>query len=220
MMRCPHSWHQEIFTGVERTLKEGLRGLGHRAVGCRICGHPHYLKRIYFEGTPAPDNVTDIYALDCATSFSSEIGVLISVMAMIEGYLPELLVKLSNMKIQAAQITMGTFFNFSHKIDLIEFLANQLDDKDAFRKDMLVLASKIRKANVVRVKYAHAKYGVAHDKVHVTPFFGDARKKQERIVMTIDDICADVEIVKDAARQTHAFLYRGETPTRQPGKSP
>lgn len=214
MMRCTDDWDKEFFTGVDRPRKEGLKGLGNKVVECPRCGNPHYLRRLYFEGDKVePGPLIDIYALDVAYGAAGEIGVLIGCMAMIELYFPELLAKLTNMTLDDAKITTGTFFNFSHRIDLIE-LITESRPKSEMKSDFLILCKKIRKANNVRLKYAHARYSVAHEKIHVEPFFGDTRKKPKFEFLTVDDISDDLEVVKSAVRAIHQFLYRGKRPTR------
>jgi hypothetical protein len=215
MMRCASNWGQEIDTGIERTRKQGLKGLGHLVIDCPFCDFHHHLRRLYFQGDPPTEGTTDVYALDCAYGFAAEVGVIISVMALIESYLPELLVRLTGMPKAAAAITMGTFYNFSHRVDLLALIAASADTD--VRRDILKLAKRIRTANNVRVKYAHAMYSVGKDEngkqtVHLVPFFGDARKPQQTIIMYDDDVAGDVETVKGIKRQIHAYLHRNERP--------
>jgi hypothetical protein len=210
MMRCTHNWKREIFTGVDIPYKQGLKGLGNKLVACPACHNPHYLRRLYFEGDPPHERATDVYALDVAYGFAGEVGVIISVMAMIEGYLPLLLMKLTGMSQPHASTTMGTFYNFSHRLDLLE-MVSETASADT-RKDFSIMIKRVRSANNLRVKYAHAKYSVAHERVHVTPFYGDARKKPKTDIMTIDDVSADLNAVKAAAEMLHAYLYRNERP--------
>ncbi len=215
MMRCPYNWTQEIFTGIDIPRKGALAGFGNKVVECPICKNHHYLRRLYFEGDPVTPAETDVYALDVAYGFAGEVGVLISVMALIEDYLAMLLAKLTGADGNDARITMGTFYNFSHRVDLLEHLAQQESKDSELRKDILSFVKKIREANNARVKYAHAKYSVGAElKVHVEPFYGDARKKKKTIVMAVDDVARDVELVKAVSRELHGFLYRGERPKR------
>ena len=213
MMRCPYNWHQEIDTGIDIPREQGLKGFGNKVIECKVCKNHHFLRRLYFEGDAVTAAETDVYALDVAYGFAGEIGVLISVMALIEDYLAMLLAKLTGVSGHDARVTMGTFYNFSHRVDLLEFLARQ-DSKDAeLQKAVLHFVKRIRAANDIRVRYAHAKYSVGVElKVHVEPFYGDARKKKKTIVMTADEVARDVESVKAVSRALHAFVHRGEFP--------
>jgi hypothetical protein len=217
MMRCTYNWTREINTGIDRSRKQGLGGLADISFECPLCGKSHYLRRLYFEGDTPPPGVTDVYALDHAYGFAGEVGVLISVMALMEDYLAQLLVKLTNLTLADAKTTMGTFYNFSHRVDLLQHLA-QSTNAD-LKKDISIIADKLRLANNLRVKYAHALYSVGKDAadrqtVHVTPFYGDARKKPVTLIMYTDDVAKDVESVKAVASLIHAYLYRAERPKR------
>ena len=219
MMRCTYS-NKEFPTGLDRARQQGLKGLAEKVIECPYCSNHHYLRRLYFEGDQISDSHTDVYALDVQYGFAAEIGVLISVMAMIEGYLPALLAKLTSISGEEASITMGTFYNFTHRVDLLEILAKQGRHGAEISEDVLFLAKRIRAANNIRIKYAHAKYSVGSEmKVWVEPFYGDARKKPQTIIMTSDDVAQDVETVKSITRQVHAYLHRGERPKRSPDTS-
>lgn len=213
MMRCTYNLAREIDTGIERPRKRGLHGLADLSIECPYCLKSHYLRRLYFQGDEPPAGTFDVYALDYAYGFAGEIGVLISVMALIEDYLAELLVKLTGMSAESARTTMGTFFNFSHRVDLLELLAETAEPD--LKKDVLKLTRRIRSANNLRIKYAHAKYEIAEqgrgrDVVVVTPFYGDARKKRNPEIMTEDDIARDVATVKEVSRMIRAYLSYGE----------
>ncbi len=150
MMRCTHNWNIEFFTQLDIPRKKGLKGLGNKIVTCPHCGQPHHLKRLYFAGDdPGPQGN---YALDVAQSFAAEIGVLISISALIEGHLPRMLSKLTGISVEDANMTMGTFFNISHRLDLLQLIAETRPKESEVRKDILYLVKQIRKANDIRNK--------------------------------------------------------------------
>ena len=219
MMRCPADWYKEFFSGIEVPRKQGLKGLGNTVVACPICKKHHYLRRLYFEGDEKPGNeasrkIIDVSALDVAYGFAGEIGVIIGEMALIEGYFPKLLIKLIPMSEADAFIIMGAPFNFSNRVDLIELIAKSRGAHSEIKEDIVLLGKKMRAANNIRVKYAHARYSVAHEKIHIVPFFDDPKKSQQTIITTTDDVMSDLELIKEIKDQLHGYIYRNERPKR------
>jgi len=218
MMRCPYDWRREFFTGEERSRGEGLSGLGNNVAACPVCNGHHYLRRLYFEGDEKPGadasaRVANVSNLDAGYGFAGEIGVIVGHLTIAEMYLPPLLRKIVGMSQTQSEIIIGSFFSYSQKLNLLENLTAKVSDK-VKRSDLTKIIKKLRRAGVIRDKYAHARYGlsVSHDKMYMEEYFSDAKKKGAAKALTIDDFCDDNEEVKSITNLVHGYLYGNERP--------
>jgi predicted RNA-binding Zn-ribbon protein involved in translation (DUF1610 family) len=198
---------RDVSTGIE--LAEGSHLTGHaaRVFQCPACGKQHAVRRPFFEniGPTAFDKYW--VALDRRPLIAAEIGVLISCAATVEWYLPQLIMKFG-VGYPDALIVAGYFQSFSVRIDLLQAIAKTRDPNDPITEAIQKFIPRMREANAIRNKYAHAQYGLGatEDSIVIMPFSGDAKKKDQTHTETIDDVVGDVNFLKALCSDLSDFI--------------
>lgn len=178
---------------------------------CPNCCEPHVLKRLYLEGEEPSEKQKFNVALESALYYASEIGVFISCFALLEGYMPQLLEKLTGLSKEDAAEIMGNL-NMSARVDLLKNLAEQRGDSDQAKQAVSFFAPKIREAISIRNKYAHAEYSIAHENVFVKQWKYDSKRKTKEYKETLRDAAIAVETIQSLICDLHGYIYRGENP--------
>jgi hypothetical protein len=196
MIICPETG-RDVPAGIE--LPEGSDLTGHATTifQCPACGKQHGVRRPFFENIEPTAFHKYWVALDRRPLIAAEIGVLISCAAMVEWYLPQLMMKFG-IGYPDALIIVGHFQSFSVRIDLLQAIAKTRDPKDPITQAVEEFLPRMRAANAIRNKYVHAQYGegATQDSIVIMPFSGDARRKDQTHTETIDDVVGDVNFLK------------------------
>ena len=199
-------------TGLDLPLGTSLKGYAKHRVSCPHCKGEHGVRRPYFESEGPGEIGRYSVALDCEPIFAAEVGVLLSCFALVEGYMPKIMSKLTGISENDSATIVGSFTNFSSKIELIDALSKNRDsnlDKEAIDK----LFTKIREANSLRNIYAHSQYSITfHDDFVINSFLHDTKKKSKKQTKSLDDIVEDVNSLKRTIHVIHGYIHRNEKP--------
>jgi hypothetical protein len=138
---------------------------------------------------------------------------------MVEWYLPQLMMTVG-IGYPDALIIAGHFQSFSVRIDLLQAIANTRDPDDPITQAVEEFIPRMRAANAIRNKYAHAQYGegATQDSIVIMPFSGDAKKKDQTHTETIDDVVGDVNFLKALSCDLSDFIVAHQK-TPPPGIS-
>lgn len=149
-------------------------------------------------------------ALDAATDYAIQVGLIISLFALVENYVPFALEKMTGIKRADARAIAGVFRAFSNKIDLLHQLnRNQNDVQRVVYSHYKGLFSE---ANKIRNKYAHATYSYAGTHFKLQTYSGDYNRSPEIIDSTLENFASDAATLRRIINDLHGFYYRNEIP--------
>jgi hypothetical protein len=213
MMTCTRSG-KSVFTGLDLPLDASLGAQAAKTVQCPSCGRTHPLRKLYFEGTGPKEKHLYNVALESAPAFSAEIGVLISCFALVEGYMPHLMSRLTGIDKDDAFTILGRF-QMGERIQLLGALASSRDGDNAARKALEILLPKLTAATAVRNKYVHAQYSITfNDAIIVESWLHDSKRKTKpKTTEDIPVIAAEVEKIQVLICDLHGYVYRDEMPS-------
>ncbi len=205
-----------IDTGLSLPLDAPLGKLAKTRVHCHRCDSTHGIRRPFFEGHGPSEFHKYIVALDAEPNFAAEVGVLISLFALVEMYMPRLMAKITGLDEEMAFTILSRFAKFSDRIDLLKSLSKIQPKTHARDKGLLQkLLPRIRHINTLRNKYAHATYGITFDDDYmVTAFQSSGKPKETR--KSLHDVVADVNTFKHLICDLHGYVYRDEEPPAWP----
>ncbi len=151
--------------------------------------------------------------------FSAEVGVLLSCFALIEGYLPKIMSKLTGIsEIESATI-LGHFLNVSSKINLIIDGLSNNRSSCIDNNEIDILIKMLNEAKSLRYIYGHSQYRIPYDNFVIDSFLHDAKRKPKQQTKTLDDVVNDVNTLKRALTLLHGYVYRNEPPTKNTGNA-
>jgi hypothetical protein len=214
MMWCANK-NRPTFTGLELPHGSSLKGYVHRKFACERCNHEHLVRNPWFEEDgPSP---VDAYfvALDGAPEIAAEIGIMMSMLAIVESGFPHALHRLTSLSVGDATVIMNFFRSFSDKTELLKLIVANRDPSTPDKprgseiSELPSLISTVNAANTIRNKYAHAMYGVTVKRgALVMPYRSDIRKKSvPGVEMALEEIVEDVRKVRAAAVAMHAYAH-------------
>jgi hypothetical protein len=173
------------------------------------------------EATIASETAKYNVALEWGDDFAKAVGVIISLFAIIEGYPPFLLERISGVKRDDARAILGVFRAASNRLDLIKELVRLRPDNSPERILFTYYRGLLSEANTLRNKYAHAQYSLSYEPLspqapnrkmtfHLRTFFSDFNRKEETLVHFIEDFHKDRDRLKRIICELHALIYRAE----------
>lgn len=160
-------------------------------------------------------------AIENAPAFAEAVGIIISLFAIVEGYPPFLLERLSGMNRDDSRAILGVFRAASNRLDLLKQLTRLRPDASPDRIVFSYYRGLLTEANNIRNKYAHAQYAISFQPLtganrktvfHLQTFFSDFNRKVERLILSLEDFHADRDRLKRIICELHALVYRNEIP--------
>lgn len=165
-------------------------------------------------------------ALDHFPEFASQVGVLISCFAILEGYVHLLISKLTGAAETDAFVFTGSFMNFRARVELLESLAKQRNARDEPAKIAKYFVTLLREATGIRNRYAHGRYSLSYEGgsysptakmiIHIDTSLFDANKLPKKVVRDLAELQAEVKRIKVIVCEIHAYLYRDDKPQIPP----
>lgn len=149
-------------------------------------------------------------ALDAGTDYATQVGLIISLFALVEGYVPYALEKMIGIKRADARSIAGVFRAFSNKIDLLHQL-----NRNQGKIERVVFShykGLFSEANKIRNKYAHATYSYARTHFKLQTYSGDYNRSPEIIDGTLADFVSDATTLRRIINDLHGFYVRNEIP--------
>jgi hypothetical protein len=217
MMTCP--WDgKEIYTGVELPFDAAITRYARHNVICPHCGRTSPVRLPYFDGTLRELNKYHV-ALDSARDFAAEIGIFISCFALVEGYLDDLMAKLTGIDERDAWTILGRH-QVGERLQLLAALASLRHDTDPERVAIERLLPRITNAIAARNKYAHSQYAITfNDGIVVSSWLYDSKRTRKEVTENLDSIVLEVETIKALINDLHGYIWRNEMPPPLPGKN-
>ncbi len=153
-------------------------------------------------------------ALEDSPEIAALIGVIISCLAAIEHTLPFLLKKITGMHLDYATATLG-LLRMETRLLLLSSLANVDETPPANKAAIQNLVDRLKAANTLRNKYAHATYGAGPGAMIMVPYYSDTKQKVKQLMqITADTVRADLVEIKEAICQLEAFVHQDKMPTK------
>lgn len=151
-------------------------------------------------------------ALEDIPDFAAQVGVLLSLFAILEGYVPQLIARLTGMSDKDSFVSANSFMSFSHRIDLLEsYVGHRPDNTET--KPYRHFVETLREANMLRNRFAHGLYSTtSSSQVIIKSWTNDARRKTRTERYNLDRLSADVARIKFIICELHGFIYRNEHP--------
>ena len=144
--------------------------------------------------------------------YARHVGVIISLFAIVEGFVPRVLESLLGMDREDARSITGVFRAFSNRLDLIEQLIKGRDKGSVEREVFSYTKGLLAEANNIRNKFAHATYGYAGDHFKLETCSSNYNQARQIIDMTLDDFEKDILRLKRIISELQAILVRRELP--------
>lgn len=149
-------------------------------------------------------------ALDSGADYAAQVGLIISLFAIVESYVPYALERMTGMSRADARSIAGVFRAFSNKIDLLHQLSRNRD------KVQRVVYSHYKglfsESNKIRNKYAHATYSYARTHFKLHTYSGDYNRSPEIIDSTLQGFVGDSKRLRFIINDLHGFYLRNEIP--------
>ena len=157
-------------------------------------------------------------ALEHAPEFAAKVGVIVSLFALVESYVPLLFSKLTKADGRDSFAITGSYASFSYRIDLLDSLLEHRSVADTPDFSTYKHFTKtLREANRIRNKFAHSTYSIGAEigntkerRMFLRAFSYDARKKKETEEYDLKKIEADVHCLKKIICELHAYCHRNE----------
>jgi hypothetical protein len=109
-------------TGIDLPFGSPLTGHAEQKFICVGCGHAHACRNLFFEEDGPTEVDKHWFALDLLPDVAAEVGVLVSMFAMIEFYIPWYFQSLTGIDSGDAMMVMGYFKSFGDKIELLQLI--------------------------------------------------------------------------------------------------
>lgn len=145
-------------------------------------------------------------------AFAQKIGAMIANFAMVEREMPLVLARLTGMSINHAFTALGVFRAFSNRIDLFSELTKRTDAEGPEIEIAQHFKGRFNLANKIRNKYAHASYAGHTDPIMLTPFSGDFVRPVPSILVTLEDMEAELDQIRVIACECRAFGHEKRLP--------
>lgn len=120
------------------------------------------------------------------------VGCIISQFALTEMEVPRLLAKLTGMRKDDAHAVVGVFRAFSNRIDLLAEVIKRRAEGSHDRIIYGYFKGRLKEANTIRNRYAHATYAGGKGKIKLIPFSGDHNRAPEIIEISPKSVKADL----------------------------
>ena len=120
------------------------------------------------------------------------VGCIISQFALTEMEVPGLLGKLTGMRGDDAHAIVGVFRAFSNRIDLLAEVIKRRAEGSPERIIYGYFKGRLKEANAIRNKYAHATYAGGKDQMVLIPYSGDHNRAPEFIEISPGSVKADL----------------------------
>lgn len=165
--------------------------------------HETSVYSVALDGGPEPDGGLE-------PRFAAQVGVIISLFALVEGYVPMLLQKLTGLDARDAQSLASVPRSFTTRLELIEAVCKP---RGAGSIDAIVathFVQQFREANRIRNRYAHATYSTTRQTIVLSTFSSDFNREPEHLTLRLDQFKADGDKLRRIICELHALTYRNE----------
>jgi hypothetical protein len=208
MMWCGRT-KKAVATGIDIPYGSPLTGYAQHKFTCEACGHVHAARNLFYERDPPLSVDRHWVALDLVPDIAAEIGILVSMFALIEFYMPWLFEGLTRSRSTDSAVVMGYFKSFGDKIELLEWIIKtRLEETDTSKAIKLCLPN-LKEANSLRNKYVHARLSLgAHDELHLEPFAADVRRKPRTEIKSLEQVAEDVRRMRTIAYEAAVLAVK------------